>query len=117
MLQLPNYLEGELIEMFRKTSAETVSEFCLTMGQAEYLNTSYFEHWLASLSTLLVEKGVISREELEARTKEFEDNPQKPLPDRRDPELLERMMRVVRKGMYLELTSDLTWPSLSKTWR
>ena len=69
------------------------------MGQAEYLNTSYFEHWLASVSTLLVEKGVISREELEARTKEFEDNPQKPLPDRKDPELLERMMRVVRKGM------------------
>jgi nitrile hydratase subunit beta len=69
------------------------------MGQAEYLKTSYFEHWLASVSTLLVEKGVISREELEARTKEFEDNPQKPLPDRKDPELLERMMRVVRKGM------------------
>jgi nitrile hydratase len=69
------------------------------MGQAEYLNTSYFEHWLASVSTLLVEKGVISREELEARTKEFEDNPQKPLPDRKDPELLARMMRVVRKGM------------------
>ena len=33
LLQLPNYLEGELIEMFRKTSAETVSEFCLTMYQ------------------------------------------------------------------------------------
>jgi hypothetical protein len=33
LLQLPNYLEGEQIEMFRKTSAETVSEFCLTMYQ------------------------------------------------------------------------------------
>jgi hypothetical protein len=31
LLQLPNYVEGELIEMFRKTSAETVSEFCLAM--------------------------------------------------------------------------------------
>jgi nitrile hydratase subunit beta len=69
------------------------------MGQAEYLGTSYYEHWLASLSTLLVEKGVIGREELEARTREFEENPQKPLLDRKDPELLERMMRVVRKGM------------------
>jgi nitrile hydratase subunit beta len=76
------------------------------MGQAEYLNTSYFEHWLASVSTLLVEKGVISREELEARTKEFEDNPQKPLPDRKDPELLERMMRVVRKGMAEQSAPD-----------
>ena len=76
------------------------------MGQAEYLNTSYFEHWLASVSTLLVEKGVISREELEARTKEFEDNPQKPLPDRKDPELLERMMRAVRKGMAEQSAPD-----------
>ncbi len=31
LLQLPNYVEGRLIEMFRKTSAETVSEFCLAM--------------------------------------------------------------------------------------
>ena len=76
------------------------------MGQAEYLNTLYFEHWLASVSTLLVEKGVISRDELEARTKEFGDNPQKPLPDRKDPELLERMMRVVRKGMAEQSAPD-----------
>jgi hypothetical protein len=30
-LQLPNYVEGGLIDMFRATSAETVSEFCLAM--------------------------------------------------------------------------------------
>jgi nitrile hydratase subunit beta len=69
------------------------------MGQAEYLNTSYYEHWLASVSTLLVEKGVISREELETRTKELEGNPGAPLPDRKDPELLDRIMNAVRKGM------------------
>jgi nitrile hydratase subunit beta len=76
------------------------------MGQAEYLSTSYYEHWLASVSTLLVEKGVIGREELEARTKEFEENPQKPLLDRKDPELLERMMRAVRKGMAEQSAPD-----------
>ncbi|HEY4912267.1 MAG TPA: nitrile hydratase subunit beta, partial [Methylomirabilota bacterium] len=69
------------------------------MGQAEYLDTSYYEHWLASVSTLLVEKGVIGREELDARTKEFERNPQTPLRDRKDPELLARLMSAVRKGM------------------
>jgi nitrile hydratase len=53
-----------------------------------------------------VEKGVISRDELEARTKEFGDNPQKPLPDRKDPELLERMMRVVRQGMAEQSAPD-----------
>ena len=76
------------------------------MGQAEYLSTSYYEHWLASVSTLFVEKGVIGREELEARTKEFEENPQKPLLDRKDPELLERMMRAVRKGMAEQSAPD-----------
>ena len=28
------------------------------MGQAEYLSTSYYEHWLAALEILLAEKGV-----------------------------------------------------------
>ncbi len=69
------------------------------MGQQRYLDTSYYEHWLASVETLLVEKGVIQREELEARTKHFEANPTEPLSDRKDPELLARVMNVVRKGM------------------
>lgn len=37
------------------------------MGAAEYLATSYYEHWLRSLATLLIEKGMITREELVAR--------------------------------------------------
>ena len=36
------------------------------MDPAEYLTTSYYEHWLAALGTLLVEKGTVSRKELEA---------------------------------------------------
>jgi nitrile hydratase beta subunit len=34
---------------------------------ARYLATSYYEHWLDGLERLLVEKGLLSREELEAR--------------------------------------------------
>src|SRR5687768_12196525 len=37
------------------------------MPPAEYLAASYYERWLASLERNLVEKGVITREELEAR--------------------------------------------------
>src|SRR6266508_826796 len=55
------------------------------MGQADYLTSSYYEHWLASISTLLVEKGVIGRDELEARTRDVARNPDAPLPARRDP--------------------------------
>ncbi len=31
LLQLPNYVEGRVIDVFRKTSAETVADFCLAM--------------------------------------------------------------------------------------
>jgi hypothetical protein len=31
MLQLPNYVDGRVIDLFRKTSAETVADFCLEM--------------------------------------------------------------------------------------
>jgi len=31
LLQLPNYVEGDVIELFQQTTADTVSEFCLAM--------------------------------------------------------------------------------------
>ncbi len=37
------------------------------MDPAEYLTSSYYEHWLHSLETLLVEKGVIKKDELDAK--------------------------------------------------
>jgi len=37
------------------------------MGAPGYLNTSYYEHWLHAYETLLVEKGVLTADELAAR--------------------------------------------------
>ncbi|MBI3629475.1 MAG: nitrile hydratase subunit beta [Candidatus Rokubacteria bacterium] len=68
------------------------------MGAARYLATSYYEHWLASIETLLVEKGVVSRAELEARTAAFFADPDLPLPRRSDPALVARMREAIRKG-------------------
>lgn len=34
------------------------------MGAVPYLQTSYYEHWLHSMETLLVEKGILSQDEL-----------------------------------------------------
>ncbi len=34
------------------------------MDPAHYLSSSYYEHWLAALETLAVEKGVLTKEEL-----------------------------------------------------
>jgi nitrile hydratase len=41
------------------------------MGPIHYLEGSYYEHWLASLETLLVENGSISQKELDARKAEL----------------------------------------------
>lgn len=37
------------------------------MDPAEYLTSSYYEHWLHTLETTLVDKGAISRADLEAK--------------------------------------------------
>jgi nitrile hydratase subunit beta len=37
------------------------------MRPQEYLATSYYEHWLHAIETVLVERGIIDRAELEAR--------------------------------------------------
>ena len=61
------------------------------MAPADYLASSYYERWLASLERLLVEKGVVSPEELERRIALLEANPDAPLARAEDPQLLEGM--------------------------
>jgi nitrile hydratase len=58
------------------------------MPPAEYLAASYYERWLSSLERNLIEKGVISRQELEERTALLREHPETPLPRREDPELV-----------------------------
>lgn len=44
------------------------------MGPAHYLGSSYYEHWLDGIARLMVEKGVVSEEELDARTAFFSEH-------------------------------------------
>jgi Nitrile hydratase beta subunit len=37
------------------------------MEPAQYLTSSYYEHWLTAAATLAVEHGLVTRSELEAR--------------------------------------------------
>ena len=37
----------------------------------EYARLSYYERWVAATETLLVEKGILTREEIEARAEEI----------------------------------------------
>src|SRR4051812_37788234 len=41
------------------------------MDPAHYLSSPYYEHWLTGISTLLVEKGVVTLDELESRAPGF----------------------------------------------
>ena len=45
------------------------------MGNANYLSTSYYEHWLAGAELLAVEHGVITEHELRARTEAVRQDP------------------------------------------
>ena len=42
------------------------------MNPADYLRTSYYEHWLHGLQTLLVENGMLTDDEITARMRELE---------------------------------------------
>ena len=39
----------------------------------QYEALSYYERWVAATELLLVEKGVLTREEIDAKAKEFEE--------------------------------------------
>ena len=43
-----------------------------SMPPAEYESASYYERWAASMETLLIEKGVLTQAEIDARAGEVE---------------------------------------------
>jgi nitrile hydratase subunit beta len=45
------------------------------MGNASYLSSSYYEHWLAGAQMRLIENGVITEDELRARTEAVRADP------------------------------------------
>src|SRR5579875_455870 len=64
------------------------------MGNARYLTSSYYEHWLSAYETLLTEKGVIDAEELRRRASQLSEDPEA-IP-RPQPKGDERLAPVVR---------------------
>src|SRR3954468_5932781 len=63
------------------------------MPPAEYLAASYYERWLSSLERNLVDKGIVTREELASRAALLAEHPDTPTPQRDDPELYGLMSR------------------------
>jgi nitrile hydratase len=68
------------------------------MNPAEYLNSSYYEHWLATMENNLVRKGILDRSELEDRRSRVAQNPTRTAARAENPALAEQILKVVRSG-------------------
>jgi nitrile hydratase subunit beta len=66
------------------------------MDPRAYLTASYYERWLASDELLLVEKGIVTPEEIAARVAYYEEHPDEEVPRHENPELAEK----VHRGLY-----------------
>jgi nitrile hydratase len=67
------------------------------MPPAEYLASSYYERWLSSMERVLVEKGIVSQQELDARLALLHEQPDAPLPYREAPEIIQLLTAPVRQ--------------------
>jgi len=66
------------------------------MGAAEYLGSSYYEHWLAGLERLLDEKGQVSRAQIESRIRDLAAGAQPAA--RSNPQLADALAQAVKIG-------------------
>ena len=66
------------------------------MDPARYLASSYYERWLLVLEEALLGKGLVTVEELDARTGFFREHPEERPARHADPELAERLVRQLR---------------------
>ncbi len=67
------------------------------MDPIAYLTSSYYEKWLHSRIKGLLDTGVLTEEELEARVAFYRDHPEAPVPRREDPERLRRIQARLRR--------------------
>ncbi len=68
------------------------------MHPVHYLASRYYEHWLCTMETNFLEKGIIAREEYGARIRQFLEDPSQRPPHVENPERAEHLMEAVRRG-------------------
>lgn len=76
------------------------------MNPAEYLLSNYYEHWTHTVEHYAERAGAIDPAELEKRTRYYLENPDAPLPERSDPELLAFVDGAIRAGAPAARESD-----------
>ncbi|MEE9286129.1 MAG: nitrile hydratase subunit beta, partial [Dehalococcoidia bacterium] len=72
---------------------------------AWYLASTYYEKWMLVMEQALIEKGLVSAEELDARTQRFRQDPDAPLPRREAPEEVElaRLAVLTRPALHRDV--------------
>lgn len=76
------------------------------MHPAIYLLSPYYEHWVHTAEHYGVARGVLDPEEIEERTRYYLENPDAPLPERSDPDLLAFVDGAVKNGAPARRESD-----------
>jgi nitrile hydratase len=76
------------------------------MDPAGYLLSNYYEHWVHAAEHFAEKAGVIDPAELAERTEYYLENPDAPLPQRDDPELLDFINAAVWAGASAARESD-----------
>lgn len=69
------------------------------MAPRDYLGCSYYELWLAGLEANLLDAGVITPAQLEARTRQYREGTAVPLPQRSMPEFVAGMRAAIFAGL------------------
>ncbi len=76
------------------------------MHPAAYLLSPYYEHWAHAVELHGVSKGMLDEAEIDKRMKYYLANPDAPLPERDDPDLLAFVDGVVKAGAPAGRPSD-----------
>ena len=63
-----------------------------------YNELPYFERWLYAVERCLTSAGVLAQEEIEQRLQQLAEDPQAPLPQREDPELVAAIATLIAEG-------------------
>jgi nitrile hydratase beta subunit len=76
------------------------------MPAAEYLLSPYYEHWAHAVEHYGVAKGELDEAEIDKRMQYYLENPDAPLPERDDPDLMAFVDGVVKAGAPAARPSD-----------
>ncbi|MED4971056.1 nitrile hydratase subunit beta [Parageobacillus toebii] len=78
------------------------------MDPVHYLSSTYYEHWLASIETLFLEKNIINEEQYRKRIEEIKNGMS--VPTSENPELKETILRVIHNGVSSERKESTVSP-------